>query len=210
MSRIALAVATAFCATSAHALSVEVENIHQGDPIPMKHALCEATPEGKSTAGENLRPTIRWSGEPANTKSFAVIVTDPDVPADFSKAGKDGMVVPQDAKRQMFYHWALVDIPAETHSITGGPSKENPEFGQAAANSLGSYLPNPLHYGGPCPPWNDARIHHYHFTVYALNVGSLALSSKATAAEAEKAAKAHALAHAEVVGTYTLNPQRMQ
>lgn len=202
-----LATSPAFAAAE---LNVEVENIHDNDTIPMKHALCEATPDGKSTAGENLRPAMRWSGAPEGTQSFAVLVTDPDVPADFTDAGKDGKVVKQDAPRQLFYHWALADIPANTTSIPGAPSDQNPAFGVPAKNSLGAYLPNAHFYGGPCPPWNDERLHHYSYSVFALDVASLNLKNDATAQDLEKAMKGHVLATGNVTGTYSLNPKLSQ
>lgn len=190
--------------------TVTVEDIADGGPIPMKHALCEATPEGKSTEGENIRPAISWSGAPAETKSYALVVTDPDVPADFTDAGKDGKIVAADAKRQTFYHWALADIPAGTTNIAGGPGDKAPSFGAKATGSLSKYVKDATQYGGPCPPWNDERVHHYHFTVYALDVAKLALSANPTAHEVEAEAKKHALAEGEVVGTYTLNRTLMK
>lgn len=199
--------ATAF---SANILNVEVENISDQGPIPMKHALCEATPDGRSTDGENLRPGIDWSTGPEGTKSYVVLVTDPDVPADFSNADKPGKVVKKDAPRQLFYHWALADIPVSTTHLPGGPSNENPSIGTAAKNSLGDYLPEARLYGGPCPPWNDERVHHYTYAVFALDVESLKLGAEATAQDVEEAIKGHILATGEVTGTYTLNPKLSQ
>jgi phosphatidylethanolamine-binding protein (PEBP) family uncharacterized protein len=61
-------------------------------------------------------------------------------------------------------------------------------------------------YDGPCPPWNDSIVHHYHFTVHALDVESLGLSGHFGGPEALKAMEGHVLARGEWVGTYTLNP----
>jgi hypothetical protein len=200
-----LASAGLFATHAGAAMHVTVEGITPGAPIPEKYALCRPTDDGKSKGGDNVRPTIGWSGAPSDTQSFAVVVTDPDVPADFTDAGKDGKVVKRDAKRQLFYHWALADIPATTHEIPGGPSYEAPEMGMAASGSLEKYVDNPTQYGGPCPPWNDERVHTYHFTVYALDVAQLKLPKDPTAAQVEAAAKKHAKASASVIGTYTLN-----
>lgn len=200
-----VAFATAALAAPA-SLTVNVEGIARNDaPIPAKYALCQATEDGKSKGGENYRPTIRWSGAPAGTKSYAVVVKDPDVPADFTDAGKEGKVVKEDAKRQLFYHWALADIPASVQEIPGSKSYEAPDFGVKASGSLAKYVDDPTQYGGPCPPWNDERIHHYHFTVYALDVASLKLPAEATAAQVEKALESHVIGSGSVVGTYTLN-----
>jgi hypothetical protein len=60
-------------------------------------------------------------------------------------------------------------------------------------------------YDGPCPPWNDDLLHHYHFRVYALDVPTLGLAGKFTASAARDAMQGHVLAEAAITGTYTLN-----
>ena len=60
-------------------------------------------------------------------------------------------------------------------------------------------------YDGPCPPWNDDVIHHYHFRVYALDVSRLGVDGRFTAADVRAAMAGHVLAEAAVTGTYTLN-----
>ena len=65
-------------------------------------------------------------------------------------------------------------------------------------------------YDGPCPPFNDLRLHRYHFIVYALGVNTLNLPKGFTGEQAEKAIAGHILAHGEVVATYTTNPQVRQ
>jgi hypothetical protein len=61
-------------------------------------------------------------------------------------------------------------------------------------------------YDGPCPPWNDEIVHHYHFTVYALNVASLNLPAGFAAADAMAAMNGVVLAKGDVVGLYAQNP----
>ena len=61
-------------------------------------------------------------------------------------------------------------------------------------------------YDGPCPPWNDERLHHYRFTLYALDVPTLGLSSAFGGPEALAAMEGHVLAESSWTGTYTLNP----
>lgn len=206
-SAVALPALTAMAAPAA--LTVTVENMTDGAPIPARHALCKATTDGKSTGGENIRPDIGWSGAPIGTKSYAIIVKDPDVPADFTDAGKEGKTVAAQAKRQLFYHWAVTDIPATVSSIAGGDAKTPPAVGIQHLNSLGDYVPTPAQYGGPCPPWNDARVHRYHFTVMALDVASLKLDKTTPASDVEKAIATHVLARGTITGTYTLNPALM-
>lgn len=64
-----------------------------------------------------------------------------------------------------------------------------------------------LGYDGPCPSWNDERLHHYRFRVFALDVPALELPDPFTLADLHAAMAGHILAEAEWVGTYTLNPQ---
>jgi Raf kinase inhibitor-like YbhB/YbcL family protein len=69
------------------------------------------------------------------------------------------------------------------------------------ADMRGEYLG----YDGPCPPWNDALVHHYHFRLYALDVEHLKLADGFTVTELRAAMDGHVLAEAELMGTYTLN-----
>jgi Raf kinase inhibitor-like YbhB/YbcL family protein len=62
-------------------------------------------------------------------------------------------------------------------------------------------------YDGPCPPWNDTIVHHYYFTVYALNVEKLDVKGAPTAENVLAALKGHVLAEAMLMGTYSLNPK---
>ena len=63
-----------------------------------------------------------------------------------------------------------------------------------------------LGYDGPCPPWNDALLHHYRFRVYALDVARLDVAQDFGWAELQDALRGHVLGKAEIVGTYSLNP----
>jgi hypothetical protein len=61
-------------------------------------------------------------------------------------------------------------------------------------------------YDGPCPPWNDERVHHYVFTLYALDIAKLSLGAAFKGSDARKAMAGHILAQATLTGVYTLNP----
>jgi Raf kinase inhibitor-like YbhB/YbcL family protein len=61
-------------------------------------------------------------------------------------------------------------------------------------------------YDGPCPPWNDERMHHYVFTVYALDSAQLELPAQFDADQLLSAMAPHVLAKASLTGRYTLNP----
>ena len=201
-----LALASTAMAAAPARLSVEVEGIAADQAhIPAKFALCQPTPDGKSKGSNNVRPTIRWKGAPSTVHSYTVLVTDPDVPASFDDAGKEGKTVKYDAPRQLFYHWALANIPVTTTAIEGGPSHTPPTLGTPAKGSLEKYVDVATQYGGPCPPWNDERVHSYHFTVYGLDVPHVELKPDATAEDVKKAIEGHIVAQGSRVGTYTLN-----
>ena len=89
--------------------------------------------------GRNAAPTLRWTGVPQGTTSFALTMTDYDAPV----AGG-------------FHHWVVYNIPANAEMLNGFS-----RFTQGL-NSFGF-----SGFGGPCPP-ADGQIHHYIFTLYAL------------------------------------------
>lgn len=60
-------------------------------------------------------------------------------------------------------------------------------------------------YDGPCPPWNDERVHHYIFRLYALDVPRLELAGRFTCADVLNAIHGHIIDEAQLIGTYTLN-----
>ncbi len=158
--------------------------------------------------GGNISPGISWSGGPNGIKSYAIIVVDPDVPASFDLANKSDKIIPADYPRRDFYHWVLVDIPPGITSLPEGKNSRGVAPQKAGKTEYGvdgqNDYPNGG-YDGPCPPWNDERIHHYHFTVYALDVTTLGLSGNFTGKQANEAMEKHILAKGEVVGTYTQN-----
>ena len=109
-----------------------------------------------------------------------------------------------------FYHYAVINIPAGTTRFPGGAADVKPALGLQLANDMGTnhYIPNLEQFGGPCPPWNDERLHHYHFIVLAFDTpADMKPAESAKAAYAELSASAHLIAKGEVVGTYSLNPK---
>ncbi|HVQ17305.1 MAG TPA: YbhB/YbcL family Raf kinase inhibitor-like protein [Vicinamibacterales bacterium] len=96
--------------------------------------------------GEDLAPPLAWSDAPKSTRSFALVMEDPD------------------RTRGAFTHWLLYDIPATTTVLWEQASAK------ALRNSLGQ-----ADYGGPCPPLDDGP-HRYVFTLHALDVPILDLS----------------------------------
>lgn len=187
---------------AAEPMDVTVEGIQEDGRLAKRFAQCIATVDGKSTKGENIRPGISWSDGPEGTKSYAVIVSDPDVPADLSIANQEDLLIADDMPRQTFYHWVQFNISSKAREIPGGDKP--PGFGRAAANDV-SRGTDVYGYGGPCPPWNDAQRHHYHFTVHALDVKKLTPAEDAKATDVVAEIEKHSIAKGEAVGTFTLN-----
>ncbi|MCH8896625.1 MAG: hypothetical protein IH927_10240, partial [Proteobacteria bacterium] len=62
-------------------------------------------------------------------------------------------------------------------------------------------------YDGPCPPWNDSLLHHYHFVLYATDLERCAVDAKFTGGDVRAAIEGHIIEEARVTGIYTLNPR---
>lgn len=141
----------------------------EGDRIPVKY----------TRDADNLSPPLAWSGAPAGTKSFALVVEDPDAP------------------RGTFRHWGVFNIPADRdrlpESIETGPAARPLRF---ARNDFGN-----ARYDGPQPPRGHG-VHHYHFRLMALDVPSLAIPGDAGVEAIRREAGKHSLAEAEVIGVY--------
>lgn len=204
-------------------LTVTIDAWANGGIIPDEFAFCIPAVEGHVTTGRNRNPGIRWSGAPPGTKSYAIICRDPDVPSQPDNVNKEGVTVPASLPRVDFYHWVLVDIPLErneilagedSHRVTaGGKPLGRTEYGMRGLNNYTDWFASDeamkgdyAGYDGPCPPWNDELVHHYRFTVYALDVESLGLSGRFGGPEALQAMEDHMLAQGDWVGIYTLNP----
>lgn len=199
---------------SSYALEVRLGGIENGGKIPPEFAFCQKDGKGKTKNGGNINPEISWSGAVEGVKSYALIVVDPDVPTIFDDANKEGKTLPSTMKRRNFYHWALVDIPPEITTITkgqdsnahleGGKKTGKTPYGVNGRNDYAEFMQGTFGgYDGPCPPWNDEIIHHYHFRIYALDVKTLELGENFTGKEAESAMSGHILASGEAVGIYS-------
>src|SRR5262245_15871695 len=203
------------------ALQVESDSINHGERVPHDHAF--GVPDGEGQAapeGGNRSPHLSWSGAPEGTQSFALIVYDPDVPADFSDANKDDRTLPEDAPRADFAHWLLVDISPDVSElpegagsdaiVPGGKATGETEHGVTGSNSYTEVMAgDPAMggtyggYDGPFPPFNDERLHHYHFVVHALDVPSLELEGDFTIDDVRAAMEGHVLDPGEIAGEDT-------
>ncbi|MDO6824705.1 YbhB/YbcL family Raf kinase inhibitor-like protein [Marinobacter sp. 1_MG-2023] len=204
-------------------MKLNVEGIEEGKPVPEIFAFGVFNREEHMSFGPNRSPDMFWEGAPEGTKSFAVMMFDPDVPSVADDANQEGKTVSKDIPRVDFFHWLLVDIPAKISRIPEGEDSDgvtpkgkdggSGPVGLRGVNNFTQFLAgNPdmagTYYGydGPCPPWNDELLHHYHYEVHALDVESLGLSGEFDGEAVRNAMKGHVLASARVTGTYTLNP----
>lgn len=197
-------------------IDVRLVGMRDGGPIPEKFAFCKPDSKGATKDGGNLNPAVRWSGVPAETKSLVLLVVDKDVPASFELANQKGKVIPKDFARQDFYHWVLTDIPAKTRRIQQGkvsngvlkegkPTGQTP-YGITGKNDYASFMKGTFGgYDGPCPPWNDERMHRYYFQIYALDVKTLGLKGDFTGKDVIKALDGHVVGKGETMVTYTNN-----
>ena len=206
------------------ALTVESDSITHGERVPDAHAFGVPDGCGKAAAeGGNRSPHLRWSGAPEGTQSFAVIAYDPDVPADASDVNQEGKTLAEDAERTDFAHWLLIDIPPDVNELPEGAGSEEivvggkptgpTDHGVTGVNSYTDFLAGDPDmdgtyggYDGPFPPFNDERLHHYHFTVYALDVPSVGLEGPFKLDDVRGAIEGHVLDHGEIVGEYSLHP----
>lgn len=203
--------------------SVQIDAWPDGSAIPARHAFGQPGSDGPFEFGGNLSPAIRWASAPANTRSFALLCHDPDVPSKGDDVNQAGKTVPPDLPRVDFFHWVLVDIPASTTEIAEGAASDGitargKSVGPTAHGVTGKndytgwFAGDPDMagtyggYDGPCPPWNDSIVHHYHFTVFALDVESLGLEGDFGGDDVRAAIEGHILAQATHVGTYSMNP----
>ena len=148
------------------ALNIRSPSFDTNAAIPDKHAR----------DGRNLSPELQWSGAPERTRSFALIVEDPDAPSG------------------TFRHWALFDIPGDRTVLREG---EDVSAHGRALNDFGT-----KDYEGPQPPQGHG-VHHYHFRLAALDTDHLrGISGDASAVNMWDKVQPHLLEEAETVGTY--------
>jgi Raf kinase inhibitor-like YbhB/YbcL family protein len=136
----------------------------------------QAIPEPYVRNGGNLSPPLRWKDAPAGTRSFLLVVEDPDAP------------------RGMFRHWAVYDLAAGRDRLPEGTA--GPESFRQGVNDFGN-----AHYDGPQPPKGHG-VHHYHFRLSALDVETLGAGGETGIADLLAHAGPHIIATAELVGTY--------
>lgn len=133
----------------------------------------EMIPSKYTCDGEDISPELKWSNPPADTKSFVLIVDDPDAPS------------------KTFVHWIIFNIPSRSTHLPENTATDQFISGKTDFNGA-------TKYGGPCPP---SGTHRYFFKLYALDT-MLDLKQGTTKEELLKAMEHHILAQTELIGLY--------
>ena len=140
-----------------------------------------AIPRRYPCQGEDVSVPLAWSGAPPATKSFVLIVDDPDAPD-------------PKAPRMTWVHWVLYNLPPTAMALQ--EVIRTVELPKATLEGLNDW--KRTGYGGPCPPIGR---HRYFHKLYALDTLLTAMESP-TKADLEQAMKGHVLEKAELIGTY--------
>jgi Raf kinase inhibitor-like YbhB/YbcL family protein len=142
-----------------------------------------AIPPRYTAQGDDVSPPLEWAGAPTGTRSYALVIEDPDAPD------------PR-APQRTWVHWVLYNIPAETHTLpadaSGSRLPAGTRFGLNDWKRTG--------YGGPAPP---VGCHRYFHKLYALDV-ELPDLKHPTKARLLNAMKGHVLAESQLIGTYQM------
>jgi len=169
-----------FCARYVMAFTLLSPHFEPMGEIPTKYT-CD---------GQNVSPALQWRNPPEGTKSFALIVDDPDIP--FGIKDSHGKIL------SIWDHWVLFNIPSSVSELPEAIQSlpAGTQNGQGSHGKEGYY--------GPCPP--DKR-YRYFFKLYALDT-FLSLAEGVTKQEVEEAMKGHIIGKIELMGTYA-RPRRL-
>lgn len=164
------------CYASADDFKLTSTEIYEGEKLPMAQVL-----NRHGCKGENISPSLKWSGAPEDTKSFVVTAYDPDAPTGSG-----------------WWHWVVFNIPATVTSLPlgAGSGEELPEGAVQSRTDAGAGG-----YVGACPL--PKQLHRYIFTVHALKAEKLPYDKDASAALIGFLSKKHGLAKAMITATYT-------
>ena len=132
---------------------------------------------GFGCSGDNISPDLKWQGAPEGTKSFALLVHDPDAP-----------------RPKGWWHWLVINIPVDKTEFKKGEKPASP-----ALETVTDF--NTLGYGGACPPVGHG-VHHYNFTIHALDVKTLDITVDTDPNTVEKIVKEHSLASSTITALY--------
>jgi len=204
-------------------MKLKIEEFENNSAIPAEFAFAIPDIAQHVALSDNKNPKLTWSNIPEACKSLVLLCVDVDVPTKPDNVNQEDREVSADLPRCDFFHWVMVDIPPNISSIPAGScsqgvtphGKQNPPGPSGARQGINDYTQwfngdesmqgEYYGYDGPCPPWNDSIIHHYHFTLYATDLEQCPVSGAFTGPDVRAALQDHILAQASVIGTYTLN-----
>lgn len=166
---------------SVDTFTVASNDVTDGEPMAALHAY-----DGAADGAQNRSPHLSWHGFPAETKSFVVTCYDPDAP---TPSG--------------FWHWVLVDLPADTTELPAGAGAAGAQLPGRAFHVRNDW--SSKDYGGAYPPDGDVA-HRYYFVVHAVDVESLreagGLTEDASPAVVSFNLAFHTVARAQIVPTF--------
>ncbi|WP_295457771.1 YbhB/YbcL family Raf kinase inhibitor-like protein [uncultured Thiodictyon sp.] len=175
--------ALTFLATAQFALAADF-SLESPDIKPDGRIKLEQVFDGFGCTGNNISPGLSWRDPPRDTKSFALLVHDPDAPT-----GGSG-----------WWHWVVINIPATTNALPAGAGKADGSAMVAGATQVTTDFSS-VGWGGPCPPVGD-KAHHYIFTVHALKTEKLDIPAGATAALVGYMVNANSIGKATFTGLF--------
>jgi Raf kinase inhibitor-like YbhB/YbcL family protein len=199
----------------------------KGQNLPDQFAFCKPDAKTHVTFSENRNPHLAWDEVPSDTQSFVLMCVDADVPSRADDLFKEDREIPADLPRVEFTHWVMIDISADVREIAESACSEqvsargkiNPKGPLGARQGLNDYTGwfaqdenmrgDYVGYDGPCPPWNDALIHRYHFRLFALKTKRLIVPDRFSSADVFRAMHGQIVAEASTYAQYTLN-QRLR
>ena len=133
--------------TNRSSFELHSSTFREGERLPDRTVL-----NGLDCHGPNVSPALSWSGAPAGTKSYVIVLDD------FEARGGDG-----------FIHWAAYNIPSTVTALEENAGATEPDLAAGGRHAYNDFLRR--NYGGPCPP--EGPPHKYRFTVYALDLASI-------------------------------------
>lgn len=174
---VALELSCTAAAGAAGAFKLESPDLTEG--VKLSNALVY---NGFGCSGKNVSPALKWNGAPANTKSYALTVYDPDAPTGSG-----------------WWHWVVFNVPSTVTELAEGAGNAGGHLPAGAIQGRTDYgAPG---YGGPCPPAGD-NPHRYVFTVFALKTDKIDVPADASAAMIGFMINSNTLAKASLTGLY--------